>query len=702
MATLEKIRNRAGLLVAIVIGLALLAFILGDFLNTGGMPMQGDQFEVAEINGESIHFREYDQKVQKLEKISNMYSQQQSMDEESLKRVRQQAWDQLTRERVLAELYEELGISVNADEVFDMVQGDNIHPFVRQLFADPETGRVNQAAIIQFLRNMDQDPSGRQKEYWLFMEQEMIRERKFTKYNNLISKGLYVPEKLAEQQARENARKVNFSFVMQRFTEIDDSLVEVSRRDIKNYYNGHKENFKQEEGRDVEYVAFRVTPSKADDQAAERWINEIAPEFEEVQDNKDFVNLNSDVPYQDKYLKEEEVPETIREFIWNAEPGDMYGPYYENKSYKLAKLDKIDYRPDSVRARHILIEAGQNAQSAKQAVATADSLMEELKAGANFAQLARQYSADQASAAEGGDLGWFQTGQMVKPFNDTAFEAAVNELKKVQSQYGVHIMQVLERGKEVKKVKIAVLERIVTPSTETFQDYYTQASEFAGKHRNYDDFIEAIEEEGLTKRVANNLKRSDRSIAGFEESPMELVRWAYGGDKNDVSGVMEIGDNYVVAALADVREEGYAEIERVKEDIITEVKKEKKAGKLKEKINEVLTNATDINQLAAELGTEVKTATNISFNSFSVPGAGIEPKLVAAATSLPENKVSKPIAGNNGVYVLEVTGIQKAGEIAVESQQMTLQRRYQSRARYEAYETIKELANIKDYRYKFY
>lgn len=700
MALLQKIRNRAGLLIAIVIGLALVAFILGDFVGQGGAMFNRDRFVIAEVAGKEINYQEFEQKVDYLIQISTMFSQEQRMDEEQIEQTRSQAWEQMIRSYVLEDEYETLGLEVNAEEVFDMVQGRNIHPIVRQLFTNPQTGQVNPSNVIRFLKNMDQQ----QRAYWLFLEQEMIKERKFTKFNNLISKGLFSPEPIASLEAQEAAKSVDFRFVSRQISQVPDTAIEITEKDLKDYYQNNQENYKQEETTvDLEYVLFEVNPSVEDDLRAREWINQIKPEFAEEEENIEFVNLNSDVPYQDINYNDGELSDTINDFMFSADIGELYGPYYENESYKIAKLHDINYLPDSVRVRHILLQGGQTPEANQAADRRADSLLNLLNEGeADFATLAEEHSADQQSAVEEGDLGWVEEGAMVSAMNDTCFNAEIGEIKKVYSQYGVHIVEVLERSREVKHVNVAILERKVTPSSETYQEYYSTASEFAGTNRTYQQFVQAANSQGLEKKMANNVRINDKEIPGFQQSPRQMIRWAFETEPRSVSSVFEVGDNYVVATVAEKREEGYQPLESVKTLVRSAVIKEKKSETLASQMNELIQEVNTLEGVANQLGTEVNTATNINFSSYVVPGAGVEPKLVAAATSLPQNTIPEAIEGNNAVYLLEVTSNTEPESVNVAQHQAQRISRYQQRSNYEVYETLKDLANIQDYRYKFY
>ena len=702
MATLEKLRNRAGVLVAVVIGLALVAFILGDLLSSGGSLFNRSQLEIAEIAGTSVSYQQYQAKVDELVEINKMFSGENSVDQQTSERIREQVWQEFVRDLVLVDEYEKLGIAIHPKELFDMVQGKNIHPIIRQLFANPQTGEVDPAHVIQFLKNIEFDQTGRQRAYWMFVEKEISVERLFTKYNNLIRKGMYVTKLQAESALADRNTKVDFSFVNVAYSSIPDSTVKVTKGDLEKYYDEHINDYEQKASRDVAYVVFPIVASESDIKMAEEWINKIAPEFAQATDAKQFVNLNSDSPFDAKNYKKGELSQNIDTWAFDAKVGDTFGPYFEDNSYKIAKVAEINFIPDSVKARHILIGVmGQTQEAYNKAKSTADSLENLIRKGASFASLAKDFSNDPGSAEKGGDLGWFAEGVMVKPFNDACFNGKKGDITVVESQFGFHIIQILDKGKETKKVQVAILDRKVIPSTQTYQHIYSQASQFAGLNTTTEMFDKAAEEQKLTKRIANNLLEGDSRIAGLE-NPRELVRWAFKAELNNVSSVFELGDNFVVATLTDVREEGYAPLEKVKNDVMVMAIREKKAEMLSAKMTDALKSATTIEQLGEQLSAEVNQANGISFTSFSIPNYGPEPVVIASAVSAPETKLTGPIKGNSGVYAIVVSAKNVQDGTDVEAEKQRLTNSYQSRAFYEAYEALKKSSDIKDMRSKFF
>lgn len=701
MATLEKLRNKAGIFLAVVIGIALFSFILGDFIKPGKSILSNSEHEIAKIAGKSIPYQLYQGKVEEIYEINKLFSGKSTLDEQTSEGLREQVWQQLVRENVMDEEYSDLGLAVHPDEIFDMVQGRNIHPMIQQLFGNPQTGQVNKAAVIQFLKNMDSDPTGRQKAIWLYVENEIKTERIFTKYTNLIRKGLYATSLETKRSLNDRTSKVDFAYTVAPFSSIDDATVKCTQSDVEKYYNSHKQDYEQKASRDIEYVIFPMNPSDEDKKLVEEWINKVKAEFQNATDPKQYVTLNSDTPFDGKNYKAGELPQEYNNWAFLAKPGDMIGPISDGSSYKLVRLAAINFIPDSVKASHILISPKEKTQQAAiKAKATADSILAVIKKGGDFEKLAKEFSSDPGSKDKGGSLGWFREGSMVKPFNDACFNGKKGEVVIAETQFGYHIIKIVDKGKDVKKVQVAVLERKITASSKTIQSIFSEASQFAGTNTTRELFLKAAESKKLTKRIASNLLENDRKIAGLD-NPREVIRWAFKAQKGNVSNVYELGENFVVASLAEVREDGVAPLAQVNDEVKLKVIREKKGELLSEKIQNAKKTSQNIESIAQNIGSKVEQATRVSYNSFSLPNAGVEPFVIAAATSASEGKIVGPIIGNAGVYALSVTAINKEeGDLNLEKTRMTGS--FASRAYYEAYEALKKNAEIKDKRSKFY
>ena len=702
MAVLETLRNRAGVLVSIIIGLALLAFILGDIMKNANSLSREEAYKIAEINGKTIMYQEYEQLVNQLEDNYKRNSNQKGLDDNTREQIRQQAWETLVMNYVMGKEYDELGITVTPDELFDMVQGQNIDPQIKQIpiFKNPQTGQFDKSLVIRFLKNLDADPTGEARASWLAFEKVLVENRKMQKFYNLIKKGYSVPKPIAEAFLKDENYKVNFNYVFQQYTTIPDSTVKVTDADLEKYYNEHKKLYERpEETRDIEYVVFDVKPSKEDYKYTLKAVEKLIPDFKASTDDRTFVNLNSDVPFDDTWYKQGELPTQLDTFMFNHQKGDIYGPYFEDNAYKISKLSDVRELPDSVHARHILIQPNENLDVNK-AKALADSLMQLLKDGkADFITLAQKYSADKASLVDGGDLGWFDMKKMVQPFTDTVFFANKGDIKEVYSQYGIHIVEILDQGPKTKKVQVATIVKKVEPGSQTLQQYYSIASRFAGENNTAEKFDKAIENsDTLVKRVASNLKIMDKTIAGLPEA-REIIRWAFKAEEGQVSDVFDLTNKFVVAKLAAVHPKGYAPLDEVKDEIKINVIKEIKGDIIADKF--IKQNPKDLNDLSQKLNLQMQNADDISFTSFTIPNLGMEFKVIAAATTYPTNKLSAPIIGNQGVFMLKVNKGEEKGITTLENVKMKYTRDFVYRVDYQAYKAMKKAANIVDERYKF-
>lgn len=705
MATLEKIRTKGGFIVSIVIGIALFAFILGDFLTPGKGVFASSKVEIAEINGQSIPYPFYQQM---LERRMEAYKQQTgltNLTEQNMVTIRNEAWNDVINEYVIKKEYDALSLECGADELFDMVAGRNIHPQIKttSIFQD-STGQFDRSLVIAFLNNMQQSPEA--LDAWINYESQLQANTIALKFNALIDKGLYIPNKFAEVTFKETLRKIEFQYILKRYTSVPDSIITFSESEIEEYYNENQDRFKQNATRDIEYVSFDVFASQKDKLAAEEWISgRIKEDFISTENGEQFVRLNSDSDFDYLYYNKGELPVQIDDFMFSAAKGEVYGQYLEDDVYKLAKLNNVRDLPDSVKVSHILIDPSTfiNPDATR---LFADSLKNLIENGADFAELAGLHSADVSNAQSGGDLGWFKFSAMVRPFSEACFFAKKGELTTVETSFGIHIIRVVDKGRPVKKVQVATLTRNIEPSQETIDNVFIEASKFASEYGENDKFQDGIIESGLTKRVAPNLKEGDRSIPSIE-NPRELVRWTYGAGNfktklNDISPIFDFNNRFIIAQLTVVREEGIAPMEQVRAEIETGLLRKKKAELTSLEMKTSLEKGTPLKDLADEFNVLLKTASEATFTGYSINGVGVEPRLSAAISIAEEGKISEPVEGTAGVYVFVVTGITEPPEgDDFSGERARLLNAILSNGKYRAIEALKERADIKDYRVKF-
>lgn len=702
MAVLQNIRNKAGLLIGII-AFALLAFLLGDLLKSGsiGSPDR----TIAEINGKDIAVDDYQIRLNELTEVYKMNSGQATLDQATSERVQDETWNALVRDEIMSEEYASTGVSVNEDELFDMIQGDNIHPMIRQIFANPQTGQVDKAQILNFLKSFDMEGGAQREAYWLFIEKELRRQRMNEKYNTLLTKGIVVNSAEAKLNIEGSATNKNVDFFSVAYSTISDSTITVSSSDMSAYYNAHKENYKQKETRGVEYISLDIVPSSADDKEVSEWSKNVAKELaddKELANEKElvrYVKFSSDKTWDEKYLAETEVEARLKEFAFAQEVGAVYGPYKNGNAYEVVKLASREMRSDSVQASHILIQEA----TAERTAELADSLFEVLAANkGKMAQLAKDYSKDQGSAAKGGDLGWFKDGAMVPTFNTAAFEGKIGDVQKVTSNFGTHIIIVTEKSEAVEKVQLAKITRDVTASNETYRDIYAEASLVRSASTDYTSFKAAAAEKGLRVRYGSNITPDSKTVMGLQDSK-DLVRWAYKAEQGDISEVIELDGLFIVATLTKVTEKGYKPQSEVANIVKAAVIKDKKAEMIAADINSKSADSKSITSLASKMNTSIKTASNINFGSYSVPQAGVEPNLVGAISNAKVNEISAPVTGSRGVYVFNVTSeAPNATARTIEAEKEALAQQKTYMINYQAFNALQEGANVVDNRLRYY
>ncbi len=706
MAALQTIRDRGGLLISIVIGLALAAFIIGDALSSGSSVFNSERNQAGEIAGESVSIMDYQNMVSQQEELIKAMNGLSALNEEQQTMLRNNIWQQLVMTKLMDAEYEEIGLGVSSEELYDIMLGDNMSPSIRQLFADPTTGTVDKERARTIVSQILESPDQGQKAYWLNMEKEIGENRKLTKYHDLVGKALFITDEQATENAAGNVSKADISYIVKNYNTIDDSTISISNKEIETYYQENQARFQQEESRRIAYVNFDIDPSGEDYAETEKAVAELVDEFAASDEPMEFVNLTSDRKADLAYYKKSELGnDSVANYLF-AHKGKVYGPYLENNAYKISRVGSVKMLPDSVRARHILI-APQNNNYA-QAKAVADSLANLLKKGANFEQLARANSTDQNSAVNGGDLGWFNQRTMVQPFSDTVFFAKRNEIKVVVTQFGAHVVQVTQRAKPVEKIQVATIEKEITPSNKTTNKIYNDARHFASQIANAEDFNKQAEEQGLTKRIAT-VNKNDKTIAGMDNA-RDMIRQIYLAEEpglvktTDESIIFTNGNKYTVAILTQIDEEGTTPIRQVSATIKRILMQQKKAELLKNELAGLMSGSESLLSVAQKAGVDVKEAAEISFNSFQIPGAGIEPRVIAAASVTEQGKLSMPIEGNQGVYVLMVnsrTNEEVTPEMVQEARtNMTQMNLY--RANYQAVQAIIKHGEVKDQRYKFY
>ena len=685
MIKLENIRNRSGLLL-VVIGFAMLAFILTDLMSSSNGAVTSD-LVIGEIDGEDIDYQFFEERVQ-----STLENQRRSNPNINIDQVRNSVWNQIIKETILNKEYVELGVKVGSNELFDMIQGENPYPTVKQSFTNPETGQFDRARLLQFLKeDIHNDETGQAMQQWLSFEDAIRKERQSNKYNRLISSGLSVSNWEAKLNLNEQSEVRNVSYVEIPFSSIPDSFISYSDSDLKSFINENSKKYQQDASRTIEYVVFNVSPSEEDRLYADEWINDIKSDFTQTDNEELFVRKNSDVSNRVMFVSKDDLTDDVK-LLSTAQTGTVIGPLKQGANIlRLAKLVNKELRPDSVEARHILIK-GLNSD------AIIDSLKTLISKGASFVELAKSNSEDQGSASNGGDLGWFSEGTMVTEFNEACFSANKGDLVVVNTQFGTHLIEVVDKSKSIEKYKVAYLDRQITYSNSTYQNIFAKAGKFAAENSNYEQFNTSATAENLSKRISDELQESTISIPGLE-NPRELVRWAYKSEVGDVSDVFEFGNKIVVATLTSIKKKGLKDIEDVRGEVETLVRNQKKS----ERLMEELSAYSSLDEISSNYGSTINTIEGLNFSSTQVPNLGNQPAFVGAAFAVEEGQVSRLFPSKNAVFALKVDKVIAAAEISdFSSAKNSIANSLKSRSSFQAYQALVELFDVKDNRAKFY
>lgn len=686
MATLQTLRNKAGVFIAIFIGLALLAFILTDLLGSNGSMFSNNDV-IGEIDGQTIKYQEYQNRVDEYETYVKITQRVNSLNEQFQNQIREEVWRSMVQDIAFGKVADEVGIAVTSEEILDMVLGSHIAPEFRQLFSDPQTGVYDRATAESFVVNRNNPMNqyaGEHSFMWNFLEKSAKNNRSINKYMNLLSSSIYCTDVQAKMEAEKGAKVVDMQYVGILYNAIPDSTLNVSEAEIKARYEKMKTMYEVQDGRDLEYVSFPIAATEADVENTKKAVEELLADFSAADiDAYRFAQNNAETPAAERYVSEAQLPQALADFVKTAKVGDVYGPYRDAETFKISRLVSIAQRPDSVKASHILIQTD---------VKLADSLMSVVNAS-NFAELARQYSQDPGSAINGGDLDWFADGMMVPTFNEACFNGKKGDIVRIESEYGVHIIYIRDKGVPSTKYSIATIDKSIQFSNETHKDVFNVANNFASSVKDKASFDAMVDSANLVKRFATSVSKNAQTINNIA-STREMVRWAYEANIGEVSDLYDCGDQFVIAVLVKKQDKGYVSLQEVAPVLSREILNDKKAAVVNEAIQ-----GKSLAAIAELYKTQVDTVSNVTFASNVVAGAGVEPSLVAVAVTSEPGKVSQAVKGMNGVYAVEVTNVE-TNEPNIEAVKAAYQQQFTS-LQNQAYQNIIDV-DITDNRIKFY
>ncbi len=717
MSVLEKIRSKTGLLVGII-GLALVIFILESLLGSGSALFGSSDTLVGKIAGEKIDYNAFNTKVEQQIAQIQQNNPQAQINDQTKEQIVNQVWQEMINERVNKKQYNKLGVSVSADELYDLML---VHPhqYVLQQVTDPNTGKIIEGfakpdgsldvvKLGQWVGQM----SPEQSRFWKQLETSIAEFRAAEKYNALIKKGMYVTTAEAKDAFIGQTKQVNASYVMKRYASVSDSAVKVSEEEINNYYNKHKALYKVgQTTRKIEYVSFDVLPSNKDYESLQKEAMDVAEIFKAKTAKEDSAYISQETEGGQvmiaSYNKKNMV--IADSSVFTAAKGTVFGPYTEGTFIKIYKLTDTKSVADSAKVRHILIglqsQKTQTQRTPEVAKRIADSLTVLLKEKkVSFDTLVKTMSDDLGSIDKGGDYGWFDENKgFVEPFKNAGLMGTVGNISVVPTQFGFHIIEVLGVSKtRHNSYTVAQISKLIAPSSETNKEYYKLASDFAGKNLTTEAFNKAIEAEKLNKRIADDVKESDKNLPGLDDAK-DLVRWIYKAKKGDVSEVFEFKDRYIVANLVSVKDKGIAPLEEVREDVTKKAIRDKKAEQFMAEFANKAGASKSIDDIASKMNLIVEKADNLTFASYNIPAIGREDAMIGTATAMKNGAISRVIKGDNGVFVVFVNAVNEAAlPKDFKGKQKEMEQAASGRADYEMYDALKEKAEIEDHRGKFF
>lgn len=695
MALINTLRNKLGKFIVAAVAIAIMSFVLADLLGPNSSLLGGGN-EIGEIAGKTISLQEFQAEVQERENSYILNFNRQPTDRER-PTLRQQAWDLLIAKYAFSKQYEEVGVSVTDEEIWDMLQGKNINPSLEQAFTNPETGAYDRDQFLNYLQQLPTlDANARVR--WEVFKDEMIKGRERLKYEYLLTKSNYITDAEAEREyhIQNDVAEVQYLYIP--YYSVSDSAITIEDSKLKDYYDSHKEKYEVEESRSLKYVSFDIIPSSEDSAFVKDELQQLREEFKTTDNDSIFASLNTDALTSFGKYDPSNLPAQLSANMSNLSEGDIRGPYLDSDGYKLYKVSKIVQDTiNYARASHILIKGEDDEARSK-----ANSILREIKGGADFAAMAKEHGTDGTSNV-GGDLGWFQTGKMVAEFEEAVFNATTTGLLNnvVKTQFGYHIIKVDEL-KNNTAYKIATIMREILPGDETINEAFVKADLFASSVDDLSSFEELAKADSLQVIPGNDLKANDRRIAILGEA-RQIVQWLFtNASTGDVSDVFELDNSYVVAVMTKEIEEGYKPFNSVKTEITSLVSNEVKGEEIK---NTLATLSGTLEEKAEAYGSDanVYSTSELLLSSNSLPSVGFDPKAVGTAFSMESGETSAPILGENGVLVILMQNKTIAPEIADYSiYKNQLEQKFGGQAGYGITQAITEYADIKDERYKFY
>ncbi|MFN6373793.1 MAG: peptidylprolyl isomerase [Chitinophagia bacterium] len=702
MSIIQKIRDRAAVLLTAMIAISLIGFLVQDaFIGRSGNLFSGQPTTAGSIDGKEIDLVEFSQKVNLVEQ--NYRSQGMQTDEMMTQTIIENVWNAYVQEELVRNTAENLGLQVTNKEMGAVLFSEEAPQEFKQMFTDRNTGAYDVNAAKNWMNNMKKNSKPEDAQN---INEQLIKPIQINlltqKYTSIFTQGSYVPKWMIEKLNADNASFASISFASVPYTTISDSTVKVSDAEIEEYVGKHKDDFKQEHVKSIAYVSFSATPTTADTQKVVNQLNTLKTEFETTADAKAFVTRNNtQLPFFDGFALKSKIQIAEKEAIFALPTGAVYGPYLDAGSYVLAKKLETKTLPDSVRCRHILVgtvdpQTNQQIRPDSVAKKKIDSVFSVINAGGNFGALALAVSDDQGSKNTGGEYTFTSLDvNLAKEFADFIFNKRVGSREVVKTQFGYHVIEVLSQSKFEEGYKIAYLSKAVVASEETDIAASSSANQFASSAKDVKSFDEAVGKMKVTKNNADNIKELDYTAGSL--GSRALVKWVFENKVGSVSEPFDLKDQYVVAVVTNEIEEGVQPATVARVLVEPTIRNKKKAESMSKKAG----SEKNLEKLAGLLGGTTGRTDTVRFADPFVPNLGSETKVIGAAFNKKNlSNTSEAIDGQNGVYFITVNqvGALPSAAVDLEGQRKALQNQMKQYAGYSTMESLKKATKIVDKR----
>ncbi len=716
MAILNQIRQRS-LFLILVIAMALFSFVLADVIRNSSGSSLPDQNVVATINGIEMEREDFMKKVENLER----QNRSSGTNVQSMNTI----WDIELRKFVLASEFDKLGITVERDLMRDLLK-NNLLSFDE--FKDSQ-GEFDQRKLNEFISNLKEispetmDLQGAQVNYesWNNYESNVASSGLEKIYFDLIRSAINSTVFEGKTQYNYENDNIDLKYVNIPFSTIPDSLVKVTKSDVKKYMKQNENDYQVKASRDLIYVKFEETPSKFDEKQIENQLIELLNDREEfdfesktnkkvlgfknTRDNEEFLNLNSAIKLYDSYVFENSFSKEMASIVYSLNKGDVYGPYKEGEFIKITKLVDTRRIPDSVKVRHILIPYSGSLRSdpnetrtEEQAKKTADSIYRILLSRPSKFKSLLSLSSDVASNENEGEIEFSYIDGFAPEFRDFSFENRVGKISVVETDFGFHIIEILSQSKRKKAVKVANLGLKVEASERTIDSIFNITSKFeiATEKSNFRD---VASEFNYKLNPVNNIRELNENIPGVGPQ-RAIVRWAYNPDTNldDIRRFNLQNGGYLVAMLTSINPEGLMSIDKASITAISKIRNQKKAKIIMDKIK-----GKSLEDISSSQNQTIQTALSVNMKNPVLSGTGNEPNVVGHAFGTDEGETSNGIIGNKGVFYIKVDKIRYANVMSNYQNYINFLNSitlgsYSSKV----YEALLESAEIEDNRHLFY